>query len=108
MPLREHWVEAGSVAVLVVAAGWWAATVVTARSGPRRAARWSGLVAVATTAVYVVPVLAPVAAATWFAFGLAVPQALLDSRWRRSGAVAGLVLGDTASAALLAADAEGT
>jgi signal transduction histidine kinase len=101
MPLREDWLDAGAVAVLVVALGWWSAALVLASAGQRRAAGWSAAVAVITSAASAVPALAPLTAAAWYVLGLAVPQGVLGTRWRRLGAVAGLLLGGAASAALL-------
>jgi len=104
MSLRADLLDANAVAVLLVAVGWWWASVAAVRAGRLRAAGWSAGVALATTAAYLAPVLAPVAAAAWYAFGLAAPQGVLTTGWRRGGAVTGFVLAGVASA-LLAADA---
>lgn len=104
MSLRADWLDADAVAVLLVAAGWWWASVAAVRAGRLGAAGWSAGVALTTTAAYLAPVLAPVAAAAWYAFGLAAPQAVLKTVWRRVGAVTGFVLAGVASA-LLAFDA---
>jgi signal transduction histidine kinase len=105
VPLREDWLAAGAVSVLVLALGWWWAAAVTARTAPRRVPAWAAAVAVATTAVYVAPALAPLTAATWYAFGLAVPQGVLGTGSRRLAAAAGLVLGGAASGVLAGSDA---
>ncbi len=102
MDLRADWLDADAVAILLVAAGWWWASIGALRCGRARAALWSVAVAAATSAAYVSPMLAPMTAATWYAFGLAAPQAALDTRWRRGGAVAGFVLGGIASGLLVA------
>jgi signal transduction histidine kinase len=105
VPLREDWSAAGSVAVLVLALGWWWAAAVTARTAPRRVAGWATGVAVATTGVYLSPALAPMTAATWFAFGLAFPRGELVTVWRRTAVAGALVLGGGASAVLAGSEA---
>ena len=103
MPIRADWLDPDAVAILLLACGWWLASIAAARAGRGRAAGWSAGVAAATTAAYLAPVLTPFAAAAWYAFGLAAPQAVLGTRARRVGAGIGLLLG-AAGFALLAAD----
>ena len=103
MVLRANWQDAHAVALLLVAAGWWLAAIAAARAGRGTPAAWSAGVATATTAAYLAPILTPLAAAAWFAFGLAAPQAVLGTVVRRVGAGLGLLLGVGASA-LLAGD----
>ncbi|MBA3338992.1 MAG: hypothetical protein H0T54_04470, partial [Geodermatophilaceae bacterium] len=97
MPIRAEWLDADAVAVLLVAAGWWWATLAAVRAGRGRAAAWAALVAIATSAAYLSPLLAPVTAAAWYAFGLAAPRAALGTTWRRVGASAGFLLGGLAA-----------
>jgi signal transduction histidine kinase len=106
MPLREDWLDGGAVAVVVLAVGWWWAAAVTARTAPRGVAGWATAVAAATTAVYVSPAVAPLTAATWYAFGLAFPHGELGTGWRRLAAAGGLLLGGAASAALVGSAAD--
>jgi len=50
MSLRADWLDADAVAVLLVAVGWWWASVAAVRAGRLRAAGWSAGVALATSA----------------------------------------------------------
>jgi signal transduction histidine kinase len=103
--MRSEWLDAGGVAALVVVLGWYAAAVAAARAGLTGPARWSAVVAAATGAAYVWPVLVPLAGSAWYALGLALPEARLGSTARRAAAVGGVVLGAIAAAVLAAADA---
>lgn len=101
MSLQQDWLGAGALAVLVVATGWWLASIVAVRTGRPRQAAWSGGVAVAMSAVYATPVLAPLAAAAWLGFGVAVPDGFLGTTWRRLTAAAGVVAAGGGTAVLV-------